>query len=229
MDLYPNLSSVPVFLIIFLVASDIALVIFLIIAVALLEIMLLPCFTELYSPKTIASISLNETNQVEFQFNSEILGVVEEATVIGKYRYMQVLNCHTNTVYSCISLACHHALLLVTVVFFAYISIRAWDILTSLGVFGCILLAFLLTVVFICLLIEYIECIQLGQIASATSQFKETGKSTAPGKTYFGKFIKSCPNYLTMRIADPFFLITKETFIQFMNQVLDLLVALLAM
>lgn len=158
----PRLSFSTYFLIIFWVASDAALVVFLTSAVIVLEIMLLPGYTDLYTPKNISSNSLNKTSQVEFKFNSQTLGVLEEAQVIGSYRYSRVLNCFTNAIYSCISMACHHAVLLVTFVVLAYTCIRTGDMLASSGSSGCVLLALVLTSVFLCILIEYIECIQLG-------------------------------------------------------------------
>lgn len=228
-DVSLNLRSLPVLLLIFWIAMDTALVVFLASAVGLFEIMLLPVATEIITPAHVSSMSLSSSHIINYRFNSQLHRDLDEDSVVRNYRYIQVLNCHTNLIYSCLSITSHHAVTMITLVCLAFLCIRTWYILVAVGFSGYVMLGLCLCGMPACLVIEYVECLKIGKIVDATKQFVCNGNALVRRTTRFGKFIRSCPKYLTIRSADPFFLITKETFIQYLDEAMNFLVTLLTL
>jgi len=150
-------------------------------------------------------------------------GVLEDIEIINLYRTQQHLNVLINTVFASALLSMHHVACLAAAATLAYFGIRFQSVLDNAGVIGYM-------VVFggmsLPLIIEFVESYLLGQLVEVSFDFREAGINLVPRKTLLATFARSCQK-MYVEEAYPFFKIRRETFFEFMEQVVDYTITLL--
>lgn len=195
----------------------------------LLHLMLMPYAVQTFTPKEIASkttVVENGRRRVVYDFATESQEMVSEERIILHYRYLQILNSRLNGIFGCLALSVHHAGTLISFSCLSFFVIKSWYILVGTGS-GIVLLLGALIGMVATLFMEYVQAHSIGDLVDASRNFREKGDSLVPRTSLYAKFIMSCPDYMTLQSAHPFYSITKETFVEFLNKGFDFLVTLL--
>lgn len=220
-------QSLPALIFLFVCVMDISTFLFVVVIGGLIHIMIAPYIFIGLSPNRVNSRGIIQTDQsvrVSYKLETTSFGILDENEVVKFARHLQLLNDQLNFVYACLEISSHHALVLVVFVCTSFMFIRAWETILQAG--------YAMVVLAICgilagLAAEYIESFFIGTLVDATKYFVGKGKALPLQNSVYRKFIRSFPKYLTFKIAEPFFNITNETFLEFLDQCFNFLVTLL--
>lgn len=215
------------FIAVFVSVMDLSTLIFMVVTGELLHIMIVPyVFIGLSAEQTQARKIINEGNviRVSYKLDTVSFGILEEDEVIVLARQMHVLNNRQNFVYACLEISSHHVVMLVIFVCTSFMFIRAWK---TLFLAGYVVISLAIVGILVGLVVEHIESLYIGTLASASNHFVTKGKALFVPRSVYERFIKSYPKYLTFKIAHPFYNITNATFLEFLDQCFNFLVALL--
>lgn len=219
-DLSLKITHIPIFLVFMVGISIASTVILTTIALSLVYALLSSSCFRYFTPISLRK-SVTGDNSVE----TKHLGILPMDQVISLYKMGHVLNALVNHVLGCLHVSFHHAVMLVIFVGMSYFLIVGRHIVFS----NIALTLVVLIALFISLYVEYQHSVVTDGIVQSTGEFVEESKKLSHRKSLYHKFAQSCPNFLVVEIAYPFYKMSRETFPGFILQAQDSLFTMLSL
>ncbi len=164
-------------------------------------------------------------NKLTHNIHSRKLGVLSEREFILCWRSEQIMNTIFNESFSTLLLSFHHMLCLVIFVGSTFIIIRMPDKILEGGVI--MLLVFIVGSLLL-LYIVYFEASRFGLVVDTSSDLIGAVRSQSLRRTALYKTFISCKS-MDVKLAYPFYRISKETFSEFFDQGVNFIFTLLTM
>lgn len=149
--------------------------------------------------------------------------IVEDTEVIRLYRVLQYFQILFNNIFSHILVAFHHVGFLVCTAVLMFFIIKYQHVVAELGIFANIVIIALASVPVISVSMQSSMC---EEVVGVSNRFRSLGLRRTKRRTVINKFLKSC-NTFYLKLTHPFYSMHKDTFLLFMNQVLDSIITLL--
>ncbi|CAL8070935.1 unnamed protein product [Orchesella dallaii] len=165
------------------------------------------------------------SRRIEYQVMTRSLGVRDDTFVMKMYRIQQMFNRLLNEFYASILISCHHVVVLAVFVFMSFVLIKYSAAIMSSGISATVLFLMGISCPIIA---EWYESLVSGNICETSAEFVKKTRRLTNRKSYFHKFVLSCPN-MAYQTGEPFFGVDKRTFPQFIQQGLEFLISLLVM
>ncbi|CAL8143157.1 unnamed protein product [Orchesella dallaii] len=150
------------------------------------------------------------------------VGLVDGEFIRQVYRIIQVLNISMNSILKTGWTCMHHATVLFVFVLSVLLCIRYNEDVQSMGVAGLVLPSAGIAVI----LVEYYECHLLGKILWESRLHISVGRKFFERRSVMKKFYLSCTD-IRLYTAYPFFVVSYDTFLLVVNQGIDFLVSFL--
>ncbi|CAL8146328.1 unnamed protein product [Orchesella dallaii] len=150
-------------------------------------------------------------------------GVLEDKEIAKFYRIQVYFNNLFNKVVDSVLISYHHVACMMCSSVMACFGIRYQQVIVDGGIF-----AFLIVVVGVAcpLALIFFEGLMCGDLVSVSEDFIESGKNLMDRKTMYLKFVYSC-RPLYMKIINPFYNVDRNTFLEFVDAVVDKTITLL--
>ncbi|CAL8070534.1 unnamed protein product [Orchesella dallaii] len=165
------------------------------------------------------------SRRIEYKVMTKGLGVRDDTFVMKMYSIQQVFNKLLNEFYASVLISCHHVIFLAVFVFLSFLFIKYSALVLSSDVS---VTALFMVGISASITAEWLESMISDNICKMSEEFVEKTRRLTNRKSYFYKFVSSCPN-MTYKTAEPFFGVDKHTFPQFIQQGLEFLISLLVM
>lgn len=162
--------------------------------------------------------------QTQYEITTKQLGTLDESSIIHLFRCCQVINKLANGVLACMEVSFMQIVLLVMYVVLSYMIIAGQQLVFE----NEALVGFALVGLFTSLYIEFQVAAMTDEIVTASTKFVSKSLKLSLRKSMYWKFAKSCPKCLDIKIAYPFFQMSKQTFPEFVLEGLNFLVTLTA-
>ncbi|CAL8136229.1 unnamed protein product [Orchesella dallaii] len=173
-------------------------------------------------PKAVASQVSILSGRISYKIHTNCFGLLDEDEVMAMYRTQQLFNVLVNEIFESLLVSGHQVGLMVLLVFSSFLLMVFPRLLLSAGIFA---FGFVAGVLFVVVLMLYMECTKLGQLSEVSDQILEHNKNMTYRSSLFHKFLKSCPN-IKVKIASPFYSITQSTMGDVFEEYLNFLVTL---
>ncbi|CAL8141043.1 unnamed protein product [Orchesella dallaii] len=180
------------------------------------------------TPQSVTKTVLPNSSKVKFSvrynLNTRYFGVLDDMTIIRMFRTEQVINSWINSILGSILVSAHHVAYMLTLIGAAVTLLRATEEVIDGGILP---LAVMLIGVFAPLCMEYAESVEISELCDKSDGFVRSCIHMTDRRTMLYKFAKSCPK-LRVHTAYPFYNISRDTFPQFLSQVQEFLISILA-
>ncbi|CAL8070933.1 unnamed protein product [Orchesella dallaii] len=165
------------------------------------------------------------SRRIEYQVMTRSLGVRDDTFVMKMYRIQQMFNRLLNEFFASILISCHHVVVLGVFVFMSFLFIEYSAAIMSSGISATVLFLMGISCPIIA---EWYESLVSGNTCETSAEFVKKTRRLTNRKSYFYKFVLSCPN-MAYQTGEPFFGVDRRTFPQFIQQGLEFLITLLVM
>lgn len=156
-------------------------------------------------------------------FETNFYGVLSDEEIIQNYRVQQLFYLLINDIVASLRVSLHHVALLASPCIMAYFAIKFSSVVKETGLVGHFIIGMFIMVP---ILIEFLEAKWFGTLVDISENFKDKCSKLTGRRKLMKVFSRSCATFYVKQ-AYPFFTISKETFLEFMGQVVDKTITLL--
>lgn len=178
------------------------------------------CISSMSPLKVTQVVSIKRA--VEYQIETDLWGSMTDEMIILHVRSLQIINLVTNKIYASVMVTAHHLCCLVIFVGVLYIVITLpQEIIAG----GLVAVVFILGAMTFPLILQYLEADLVGKNLQVVETFLMNCKNMTKRRSAFRKTVASVPR-IRVELMYPYGSVGKDTFLQFCNNSLDNLIAL---
>ncbi|CAL8146188.1 unnamed protein product [Orchesella dallaii] len=148
---------------------------------------------------------------------------MEDIEIVKIYRVQQLLNILLNNFYKSLLVSYHHVAVMATAVVLICFAVRFNDIMLGVQIAGCVVVLATAITPFVFM---YVQTSMCGLLVDISNEFKQMSSKIGERRLLLTKFAKSADTF-HIQVAHPFYNVDRETFAQFVCQVINYVVTLL--